>query len=222
MPVFFHYADRVRRDFPELATRTLCLDAIHPGAEVSQAIARFQDVASARLAASAEGGFPEIQAWRRAFAKMGLKPTQHRCAAEALLRRFRKEGALPRRHPLIDLCNAASLAYAIPIAVFDVARIQGVLEVRPASGRETYETFTGELESPEPGEIIFADEDNRAHARRWTNRQSGYSAVRDDTVAAFLVAEALHPSAEEDLCRLLADLEAALGVSWPRSAVGAG
>jgi DNA/RNA-binding domain of Phe-tRNA-synthetase-like protein len=39
-----------------------------------------------------------------------MKPTQYRCASEALLRRFRKEGALPRIHPLRDLCNAVSLA----------------------------------------------------------------------------------------------------------------
>jgi DNA/RNA-binding domain of Phe-tRNA-synthetase-like protein len=37
---------------------------------------------------------------------MGLKPTQYRCAPEALLRRLRKEGTLPPLHPLVDLCNA--------------------------------------------------------------------------------------------------------------------
>ena len=50
---------------------------------------------------------------------MGLKPTQYRCASESLLRRFRKEGSLPRLHPLVDLCNAVSMAYAIPVAVLD-------------------------------------------------------------------------------------------------------
>jgi DNA/RNA-binding domain of Phe-tRNA-synthetase-like protein len=48
---------------------------------------------------------------------MGLKPTQYRCAAESLLRRYRKERFLPRIHPLVDLCNAISLAFAIPVAV---------------------------------------------------------------------------------------------------------
>ena len=67
---------------------------------------------------------------------MGLKPTQYRCAAESLLRRFRKEGALPRLHPLVDLCNAVSLAFAIPVAVLDVAEIAWPLEVRYADGDE--------------------------------------------------------------------------------------
>jgi hypothetical protein len=53
------------------------------------------------------------------FSQMGLKPTQYRCASEALLRRFRKDGSLPWIHPLVEVCNPVSLAYAIPIAVAD-------------------------------------------------------------------------------------------------------
>lgn len=201
--------------------RTLHIETIHPDTDASDAIARFHAVAASRLSASSEGEFPEIQAWRRAFAKMGLKPTQYRCASEALLRRFRKEGDLPRLHPLIDLCNAVSLAYAVPIAVFDAARIGGELEVRPATGAEIYETFSGEIENPEPGEIIFADRSGRAHARRWTNRQSGYSAVNSKTTAAYIVAEALHPTAAQDLANLMAELKAALLQSWPACKVAA-
>jgi DNA/RNA-binding domain of Phe-tRNA-synthetase-like protein len=217
MPVTLQYADTMRSEFPELATRFLHIEPIHPGADVSDAIARFHSIAASRLAISSEGGFSEIRAWRHAFAKMGLK--QYRCASEALLRRFRKEGRLPRLHPLVDLCNAASVAYAIPIAVFDAARIEGTLEVRPATGEEIYETFSGEVERPEPGEIIFSDNSGRAHARRWTNRQSGYSAVRADTTAAFLVAEALHPTAIEDLTNLMAELKSVVLAAWPASKV---
>lgn len=99
-----------------------------------------------------------MQAWRRGFSRMGLKPTQYRCAAESLLRRYRKEGSLPQLHPLVDLCNAASLAFAIPVAAFDVAHISGNLEVRRATGDETYLTFSGQTEHPGAGEVIFADD----------------------------------------------------------------
>ena len=68
-----------------------------------------------------ESELAEISAWRRAYAQMGLKPTQYRSAAEALLRRFRRGEELPRLHPLVDLCNAISLAFALPVAVFDLA-----------------------------------------------------------------------------------------------------
>jgi DNA/RNA-binding domain of Phe-tRNA-synthetase-like protein len=153
---------------------------------------------------------------------MGLKPTQYRCAAESLLRRFRRKGALPEIHPLIDLCNAISLAFAIPIAVFDTSRIAEGLEVRYASGTETYLTFAGQTEPPEVREVVFVDNAGRAHARRWTNRQSAYSAIRDDTSSALIVAEAMHASARDDMQRLTAAIADELAAIWsttPKSVI---
>src|SRR5690606_26069171 len=125
------------REFPELVPGVMAVDGIRPDVDVEPLIAKYEAIARERLADTTESGLPEIQAWRRAFSKMGLKPTQYRCASEALLRRFRKEDSLPRLHPLIDLCNAISLAFAIPIAVFDTARVSDELVVRHATGDET-------------------------------------------------------------------------------------
>jgi DNA/RNA-binding domain of Phe-tRNA-synthetase-like protein len=170
--------------------------------------------AGTRLDGRSESELPEIQAWRRAFTRMGLKPTQYRCASEALLRRFRKDGVLPRIHPLVDLCNAVSVAYATPIAVFDLARVQEHLEVRPAGGSERYVSFTGDDEHPTEGEIIFADAAGQAHARRWTNRQSVLSAVGVGTRDVLIVGEALHATADVDMPRLLNELTDAVAAAW--------
>ena len=185
---FSHHPD-IRSTFPELAAGVLYAQGIRTDVDVVAHLARFNAIAKARLdAAGSESDLPEIQAWRRAFQKMGLKPTQYRCASESLLRRFRKEGDLPRLHPLVDLCNAVSIAFAIPVAALDTAKIAWPLQVRPAQGHERYETFSGETEHPEPGEVSFIDAAGRAHARRWTHRQSGFSAVRDDTASVIIVA----------------------------------
>ncbi|RSN43469.1 hypothetical protein DMC64_22825 [Amycolatopsis sp. WAC 04197] len=194
-----HHPD-IRSAHPGLAVGTLRATGITP--ELPVDLEKFVARATRRLADGPESEFPEIQAWRRAFAKMGLKPTQYRCASESLLRRLRKEGTLPRIHPVIDLCNAVSVAYAIPVAVLDIAKISGSLEVRHARGDEKYVTFTGTVEQPNPGEVIFADEDGQAHARRWTNRQSGHSAVSATTSDVLIVSEGLHATAAEDV-RLL-------------------
>jgi DNA/RNA-binding domain of Phe-tRNA-synthetase-like protein len=170
----FSHSGDIWRDYPELVAGVIVADDIDSEAQVGSQIAEFTAIAESRLAAGSEGALPEIQAWRRAFAKMGLKPTQYRSASEALLRHYRKEGFLPRIHPLIDLCNAISLAFAIPVAVLDRTKIAGYAEVRYATGSETYTPFSGKIEHPEPHEVIYADEEGRAHARRWTNRQSGY------------------------------------------------
>jgi DNA/RNA-binding domain of Phe-tRNA-synthetase-like protein len=215
----FGHAPEIWHGFPQLAPGVLTADGIKPDLGVQPRLGRFIAKTESRLAVQSEAEFPEIQAWRRAFSRMGLKPTQYRCASEALLRRFRKEHVMPQIHPLIDLCNAISMAFAIPVAVYDVAKIADALEVRYATGSENFEAFSGEIEHPERHEVIFADAAGRAHARRWTNRQSGYSAVGDETTSVLIVAEALHESAHTDIGRLIATIAGeldAVGVKTPR------
>ena len=201
--------------YPELACGVLFARGLHRNVDAEAAIARFEARARERLAAAAsESELPEIQAWRRAFARMGLKPTQYRCAAESLLRRLRKEGSLPRIHPLIDLCNAISTAYAVPVAVLDAQRIAGDLQVRQADGTERYLAFNGETEQPEAGEVVFVDGAGQAHARRWTHRQSGLSAMRDETSEVLIVAEAMHPGGAETVAKLVDETAQCLREIW--------
>src|ERR1700729_213591 len=141
--MYFQHSAEIWRDFPDLVPGVMAASGITAGVRVPARTAEFTAVAASRLAGGIESELPEVQAWRRAFARMGLKPTQYRCASESLLRRFRKEGNLPRLHPLVDLCNAVSLAYAVPVAVLDLDAITGPLEARYATGAEEYLTFAG-------------------------------------------------------------------------------
>jgi DNA/RNA-binding domain of Phe-tRNA-synthetase-like protein len=114
------------------------------------------------------------------------------------------------------------MAYAIPVAVLDREKIAFPLEIRYAEGAEHYETFGGEVEHPAPGEVTFADAAGRSHARRWTNRQSGASAVRESTTSVLIVAEALHDGARADMERLVGTLAAEIAAAWgvtPRTAL---
>jgi DNA/RNA-binding domain of Phe-tRNA-synthetase-like protein len=215
----FSHATSIWAEFPELAVGVAATTGINASDAAGRAVAARLPVlyaaADARLAESAETELPETQAWRRAFSRMGLKPTQYRCASEALLRRYKKERSLPPIHPLVDLCNAISLAFATPIAVFDIAHIAGSLQVRRADGSESYLAFSGEREHPHPGEVIFADDAGQVHARRWTNRQSALSAVSATTSSPLIVAEAMHESAAVDIEALIATIAAELTSVWP-------
>ncbi|WJV52984.1 phenylalanine--tRNA ligase beta subunit-related protein [Prodigiosinella aquatilis] len=204
------YTDEMKQRFPERITGTLQLTSFINGGDFTPPINQFYRIATNRLCLAHEGEWPEIQAWRKAFTKMKLKPTQYRCAAEALLRRFRKEGELPQINPLIDLCNAISLAFGIPIAVFDLDCVSGDLMVRHARGNEVYQPFSGDIEYPDKGEVIFSDDADRAHARRWTNRQSGYSAIDHGSTTILIVAEAMHSTAQNDIPHLLDTLQGVL------------
>ena len=220
--MYFQHANEIWRDYPELVPGVLWAEGITPDALVEARLTKFNRVAESRLANHSESELPEVQAWRRVFSRMGLKPTQYRCASESLLRRFRKEKSLPRLHPLIDLCNSISLAFAIPVAVFDAAKVTNYLEVRYAAGSELYLTFSGEIENPPAGEVIFADGAGRAHARRWTNRQSGYSAVQANTATVLIVAEAVHSSAAADIPKLTATIAEEVEAVWsaaPKTAI---
>ncbi|MHB1615076.1 MAG: B3/B4 domain-containing protein [Actinomycetes bacterium] len=212
--MYFSHHERIWQDFPALVPGVLLARGITPDGSVTDQVGELTAIARSRLASDPESQMPEIQAWRRAFAAMGLKPTQYRCASEALLRHYRRQGSLPCLHPLVDLCNAVSVAFAIPVAAFDLSRITGNLQVRYATGGEEYVAFSGQVEHPGEGEVIFADDARRAHARRWTNRQSGYSAVRPTTTTVLIVAEAMHPSAPADVPKLTATLADALRAAW--------
>ena len=72
---------------------------------------------------------------------MGLKPSKYRSAAEALLRRFRRQKNVPRLHPIVDLCNAVSIAFALPVAVFDLDNIDQYIEICHADGKERYLSY---------------------------------------------------------------------------------
>lgn len=206
----FRHAAALRAAFPDLSVGVIRVRGPFFDSSGSPVVTTLVERARTRLAAGGEGEFPEIVAWRRAFSRMGLKPTQYRSASESLLRRLRQEGSLPAIHPAIDLANAVSVGFAVPIAVFDLERVEGGLEVRHATGDEVYSTFAGDEEHPEPGEVIFADAAGRAHARRWCNRQSGLSAIRPSTREVLIVAEAMHEGGAEAVARLVETLAEAL------------
>jgi len=159
-----------------------------------------------RLGTTAIADHSSIAAWRRAFSGFGAKPTQYRNAAEALLRRLHKHGDIPSISTLVDIGNLVSIRYAMPVAVFDVGQLAGGITVRFSDGTEPF-TDLGSSESvhPEPGEVVFVDDNDEVCARRWCWRQSARSATSDESVEALFVVEGHHDSAT-------ADTELALGL----------
>lgn len=218
----FCHLPEIWRDFPALVPGVMVLDRIRPDVEQGLDLGVWFERARKRLNQLSESQMPEISAWRQAYSKMGLKPSQYRSAAEALLRRFRKEDNLPALHPVVDVCNAISVAFALPVAILDISRIDSFVEVCRAKGNEIYLSFSGETENPYPGEVIFRDASNHAHARRWTFRQSRLSTVGPETEQALVVSEGLHETASKDIPALLESLSrelTALGASVRCAAV---
>lgn len=156
----FTYAPHMAATFPNLQTGLIVVSGINAKVDTDAQVRDLENSAKARLGDESESALPEIQAWRAAYAKMGFKPTQVRCASEAILRRLRQHGSLPRLHPLVDLCNGASAVAALPVAAFDLSKVAGNMQVCPARGHEQYQTFGGDIETPEIDEIVFRDDAN--------------------------------------------------------------
>ncbi|MGD9081792.1 MAG: phenylalanine--tRNA ligase beta subunit-related protein [Desulfobacterales bacterium] len=212
--MYFCHSPEIKKQFPQIVSGGMMVDTIHPDVDVEPYLKPWYRKARSRLKGQTESQMPEIIAWRKAYSQMGLKPTKYRSAAEALLRRFRREDDLPRLHPLVDYCNALSLAFAIPVAAFDLDRVAEYIEVRHARGTEQHQAFGGKMEHPSPDEVILCDALDHAHGRRWTFRQSWQSIVTPETKKVLVLCEAMHESAAVDVPVLMDKLAEGISALW--------
>lgn len=114
-----------------------------------------------------------LAAWAEVFRAFGAKAKRTPCSAEALRKRVLRDGTLPAIDPVVDLYNAISLRYALPVGGENIAAYRGVPRLVIADGSERFDTVKeGEVvyESPEPGEVIWRD-DQGVTCRRWNWRQ---------------------------------------------------
>lgn len=160
-----------------------------------------------RLDGTSLAEVPSLAAWRRAFSAFGVKPTQYRSAAEALLRRLTKHGDIPSINMLVDIGNLVSIRYALPVAFFDQAAVTGTTTVRFALGNESFTDLGSDTSvSPEPGEVVFVDDAGLVSARRWCWRQSAQSATSHETTEVLVTIEGHHAAAKEEVAAALRDV----------------
>jgi DNA/RNA-binding domain of Phe-tRNA-synthetase-like protein len=217
----FRYDDAIVERFPTIRAGVVDAAGLTNGPSTPDLLAAYraeQHAVSERLATTAIAEHASIAAWRRVFTAFGAKPTQHRNAAEALLRRLHKSGDIPSISTLVDIGNLVSIRYAMPVAVFDRAKLAGDITVRFARGSEPFADLgSSEAVHPEPGEVVFVDEDDVVCARRWCWRQSAHSATGSTTSEALIVVEGHHDTAGRDVESAVADLAELLASHQPAS-----
>jgi DNA/RNA-binding domain of Phe-tRNA-synthetase-like protein len=219
------YDDAVVREFPTIRGGIVHATGLANGPSppaLREAYRAEQRLAAERLEHVAIAELPPIAAWRRVFPRFGVKPTQHRAAPEALLRRLARSGEIPPINALVDAGNLVSVRYALPVAVFDLAGVAAPVQVRFATGDEPFTDLgSDEAGAPEPGEVVFADRDGVVAARRWCWRQSRQSATGPATTEALFVVEGHHEGADADVGAALADLIGLLRAHQPGCRVSA-
>lgn len=124
---------------------------------------------------------PEVAPYREAFRTLEINPNKYMCSIEALLTRIAKKKGLPSINPAVDLGNALSLKYCLPIGAHDLDTVGEGLEVRFAREGDAFVAFGAtESESPEADELVYAA-GAQVRTRRWTWRQSEIGKITKGT-----------------------------------------
>ena len=194
---------------PDYRAMLLAVDGIVPGPsdDAGDALLRAAEAASGEaLRDRAVGEVPHVAAWREAYRAFGAKPQRTRNSLEALLRRA--ASGLPRVNRLTDVYNAVSVLHQVPLGGEDLTRYAGPPRLVRATGDEPFDTVAdgaGVIEHPEPGEVVWRD-DAGVTCRRWNWRQARRTQLRDDTVTALFILDALDPMTEVALAAAADDL----------------
>ena len=223
---FFAYSPGIVERFPSVVGGVIHAIGLTNGPTPADLVAGFQAEQAAAIARIGEtplSELPSLAAWRRTFRAFGVDPTGYRSAAESLLRRLTKQGSIPSINTLVDLGNLVSIRYGLPVAIFDQGAATGGTTVGFAIGAEQFTDLgSGERETPEAGEAIFADEAGLVSARRWCWRQSAENASGPTTTEVLVTVEGHHDGAAADVRAALADLEGLIGRHGRPSAIRSG
>lgn len=134
-----------------------------------------------------------LAAWAETFRAFGAKPQRTPCSAEALRKRVLRDGTLPAVDPVVDLYNAISVEFAVPIGGENVAAYQGAPRLVVAEGTEPFDTMKDghqAIEFPEAGEVVWRD-DHGVTCRRWNWRQGVRTRLHQRVEQMWFVLEAL-------------------------------
>jgi DNA/RNA-binding domain of Phe-tRNA-synthetase-like protein len=134
-----------------------------------------------------------LSAWAEVFRRFGAKPQRTACSAQSLRDRVLKTGTLGAINPVVDLYNAVSLKFAVPLGGENLQAYQGSPQLVVADSTENFDTMkNGEpaTEHPNKGEVVWRD-DVGVTCRIWNWRQGVRTRIDADTMHMWFVLESL-------------------------------
>ncbi|MCS5881123.1 hypothetical protein LNP17_17805 [Klebsiella variicola subsp. variicola] len=146
------------------------------------------------LAGEPEWAGSHLAAWADVFQKFGAKPKRTPCSADALRKRVLRDGTMPALDPIVDLYNAVSLRYAVPVGGENISCLSGGHHVwlwqTEQSLFDTVKEGETAVEYPSQGEVIWCD-DTGATCRRWNWRQGIRTRLGVDAQQMWFILESL-------------------------------
>lgn len=128
---------------------------------------------------------PRVIPYREAFQNVGINPNKFQCSVEAMVNRISKGKEIPHINPLVNLNNAISLKYTLPMGTHNLALSDEDMEMRYTKEGDTFKPMgSDEVETPEDGEVVYVV-GNKVRTRRWAWRQSDEGKIDENTSYVF-------------------------------------
>ena len=143
-----------------------------------------------------------IEPYRDAFRSLDMNPNKFMCSIEALVSRVAKGNKLPSINPIVDLTNAISLKYLIPLGAHNIDSFDGDIELRYTNGNDCFipiNKTTEEAEFPE-NELVYVS-GNDIKTRRWTWRQGNNGKIIETTSNIFIPLDGFKNFNQEELVK---------------------
>lgn len=173
--------------------------------EIRQLLAKANREAEKYLVSDVISENPVVRVWRQAYQKFPTKKGA-RCSIEALLKRVLHGKPVGTIFPPVDITNAISLKYALPIGVEDVDKLDGDLRLGVMKGDERFLPIGSEVEElPLAGEVAYYD-NYGAVCRCFNWRDGQRTEVTDGTTNEVVLMECVDPARVDDLKAAVTEL----------------
>ncbi|MPN14037.1 hypothetical protein SDC9_161363 [bioreactor metagenome] len=127
----------------------------------------------------------EITYYRDSFTELGINPNKFMSSIEAIITRVSKKKGLPNINPVVDIGNAISLKYTVPLGAHDIDSAKEDICLRFSQIGDTFVPFgKDEPEFLEADELIYAV-GNKVKTRKWIWRQSEQGKITNESKNIF-------------------------------------
>jgi DNA/RNA-binding domain of Phe-tRNA-synthetase-like protein len=123
-------------------------------------------------------GIYDLGQYHAAMRIFGINPSKYHISIEALLNRVSKSGNLASISPVVDLANAVSLKYLVPLGVHDIDSLVDDLEIRFSNSSDIFEDSE---DKPNEGEELVYASGNTIRTRKWIWRQMPVGKISEKT-----------------------------------------
>ena len=119
--------------------------------------------------------------YREGFQKVGINPNKFQCSVEAMVNSISKGRNVPHINPLVNLNNAISLKYTLPMGTHNLGLSNSDIELRFTQEDDTFIPMGSDTPEPlDENELVYVV-DNKVRTRRWAWRQSREGMIDKNT-----------------------------------------